>query len=157
MTDLSKDLRVNIPTIDELTERANRLRKDAEEVALRLGRTARGYLPEQGQRGVDTVIDQVSSVSDDISGRVDDLRDDIQGRISGLRKDVDSQVKSLRKQVESRRKKAVTAVERGTRKQVEVIFKRISLPVRGDIDAIKRRMTRIERKLDQVIEGKKAA
>lgn len=129
------ETRFAIPTLEDLSRQAESLRSDVEATALRLGRQARGFLPEQGQRGLDVVINGITDVRDDATKRVD----------------------TLRKDIDTRRKQTVTTVEREARKRVESLYKRVSLPVRGDLDAIKRRITRLERKIDQLLEEKSAA
>ncbi|MFT4570441.1 MAG: hypothetical protein ACI8TX_000580 [Hyphomicrobiaceae bacterium] len=133
----------NLLPIEELTDRAERLRDDVEKTARSLGRQARELLPVQGQRSVDAVIDRVSDVTDEVTDRVSDLR-----------KAVNSRFGILRKETEKRRKKAVKTAETAGRKQVERAYKRLSLPVAGDLTAVKRRLTAIERKLDELIAQK---
>lgn len=143
----------NLPSIDELTNRAEQLRDGVEETARSLGRQAREFLPEPGKRGVDAVLETVNDVTDEVTVRVDDLRKVVDTRVNTLRKETTK----LRKETDKRRKKAVKTVETTGRKQVERLYKRFSLPVSSDLTALKRRMTQIERKLDQLLEEKKAA
>jgi polyhydroxyalkanoate synthesis regulator phasin len=135
-----------IPTLQDLTTQADNFRSEFEASAARLGRQARGFLPEQGQRGLDVVVDGIT-----------DVREDTTKRVVALRKELDSRLAGVTKEITARRKKTVTTIERETRKRVESVYKRISLPVRGDLDGIKRRITRLERKIDQLLEEKSKA
>lgn len=131
---------LSIPTIDDVTATVDKLREDVED----MGRRAADLLPEAGRKRLDDLLD-------DVSKRVDGVRGGVEDAIGDIRGTVDDRVAVIRKDVAARRKKTVTTLERETRKQVEKLFKRIQLPVRSDLDTVKRRLTSLERKLDQLV------
>ena len=85
---------------------------------------------------------------------------DLEKRFKVVRGTVDKRVSTLRKETEKSRKKVVTSVEKQTRKYIERVFKQFKLPVRGDVDSLKRRLTMLERRiqeLEKTPKGKAAA
>ena len=102
-------------------------------------RQAVDSLPESSRKQVDGLLDRVNAVSGDVNKTVDEWRSDLEKRVT-----------TLRKETESRRKKFVTNFEKQTRRYVERVFKQFKLPVRGDVDSVKRRMTALERRVAEL-------
>lgn len=73
-----------------------------------------------------------------------------------MRGTVDKRVNSIRKETASQRRKIFTSVEKQTRKYVEQVFKQFKLPVRGDVDAVKRKLTVLERRIQELEKGAKS-
>ena len=110
----------------------------------RLGKSV--ALPEGSRKQVDQVIDRLS-----------DVRGDVNKRVDAVRSDLEKQVTSIRKQTEKRSRKLTSVVQKQARKYAEDLFKSLRLPVRKDLDAIKRRLTSIERRIDELAKTRKAA
>jgi 2-succinyl-5-enolpyruvyl-6-hydroxy-3-cyclohexene-1-carboxylate synthase len=114
-----------------------------------LGKRAADMLPKSSRRQLDDTVDRLQKV-----------RKDTEKRLQKARKDLDKQVASVRKDVDKRTRGVVGTIEREARKQIEALYKRLNLPVQSDINSLKRRLTGIERKLDQLLkeqQSKKAA
>jgi polyhydroxyalkanoate synthesis regulator phasin len=141
---------LSIPFIDDIGEVVGKLRKDVEAAVERAGKKAVGMLPKSSRKQVDSVIDRIDEVRGGVNKRVDTLSADIRKRFKIVQGTIDKRVTSLRKETDTRRKQAVSAIEKEARKRVEVMFKWLSLPVRTDIEAVKRRLTALERRLDAI-------
>jgi hypothetical protein len=75
---------------------------------------------------------------------------DVEKRFKVVRGTVDKRVTTLRKETQSRGRQLFDGVEKETRKYVERFFKQLKLPVRGDIDALKKRVSALERRLEEL-------
>ncbi len=137
------EITLTLPTLDDLGDQAGKLRKDFEKALEDAGKRAADLLPASGRKR----LDEWTKAADK---RVAGLRKDVDKRVAALRKDVDKRVDTLRKDAEKRTKSVTDTIEKEARKQLNTMFKRMRLPVRSDIDGLKRRMTSIERKLDQL-------
>lgn len=137
-------------SVDEIRNRVERIRQDVEEAVETIGKRAAGYLPETQRKQVDEVIDRITEVRDDMNKAVDSWRTDIEKQFSVIRGTVDKRVTSIRKQTETRRKKAVSGFEKEARKYTKQVFKTLQLPVRSDVDGIKRRLTALERRITAI-------
>ena len=149
------EFRVTIPTFEGVTERFGRFGQDLGSVVDKVGQQAADFIPETSRKQFDRLRTQVGEVQEDVTGLADSVRSDIENRWTDLAGQLDEQVATLTKRVTKRRKQVVKSVEKEARKQVERAFKRLRLPVRGEIDALKRRMTSIERKLDAILKQSK--
>ncbi|HYC55141.1 MAG TPA: hypothetical protein VEL28_09415 [Candidatus Binatia bacterium] len=139
-----------IPMMDDLTRSVGRLRKDVEHTVDRVRREATRYLPEQGRRQLDELVDRVSELRGTVTKTVDNVYADVEERVSDLRGTVEKQVKALRKDTTSVSQKAFTQIEKEARKQIERLLKTFGVLQRSDLDPIKRRISAIERKLDEL-------
>jgi ElaB/YqjD/DUF883 family membrane-anchored ribosome-binding protein len=139
-----------IISIDEFRNRVGQMRQDVEEAVETIGRRAAEYLPETQRQQVDEVIDRFTEVRDDMNKAVGSWRTDVEKQFGVIRGTVDKRVTAIRKETESRRKKAVTGFEKEARKYTKQVFKRLQLPVRSDLDAIKRRLIALERRLTAI-------
>ena len=143
-----------IPTFQDITKQVDRLRKDVEKTVEKtvesVTREAKRYLPAKSRRQINDLIHTVTKT-------VDNVRTDVEDRVSDIRGTVDKRVKALRKDTTSRSQQALDTLEKETRKQVDRLLKALGVPLRGDIDGIKRRVGAIERKLDELLAGQKKA
>jgi len=143
--------------LDDLRARVDRLRRDVEDAVETLGKRAVEILPDGRRKQVDDVLDRISAVRGDVNKAVDSWRSDIEKRFKVVRGTVDKRVTTLRKETENRSKRLAGSVEKQTRRYVSLLFKRLHLPVRNDIDALKRRIGGLERRLEQLEKSAKRA
>lgn len=148
-----KQTSASIISLDDLRARAEQIRQDVEEAAATIGKRAADYLPETQRKQVDEVIDRLSEVRDDLNETVESWRSDVEKQFKVIRGTVDKRVTTIRKQTETRSKKAVTGFEKEARKYTSRVFKRLQIPVRSDLDNVKRRLTAIERRLTALEKG----
>ncbi|HYB98242.1 MAG TPA: hypothetical protein VEC57_03825 [Candidatus Limnocylindrales bacterium] len=146
----TKKQATTIPMMDDLTRRVGRIRKDVERTVERVRREATRYLPEQGRRQLDVLVDRVSELSGTVTKTVDNVYADVEVRVSDLRGSVEKQVKALRKDTTSVSQKALTQIEKEARRQIERLLKNLGVLQRSDLDGLKRRISAIERKLDEL-------
>jgi len=144
-------------SIDDLLKRADRIRKDVEQTVESLGKRAVGFLPASQQKQVDEVLDRLSEVRGGVNKTVDSWRADLQKQFKVVRGTVDKRVTKLRKQTETRSRKAVSGIEKEARKYTTRAFRRLQIPVRSDLESIKRRLTALERRLTAIEKHDKAA
>ncbi|MFP6625969.1 MAG: hypothetical protein VCA74_02770 [Deltaproteobacteria bacterium] len=143
---MAKKQKTQIFDLGEIRERMEKMSKDIEQSVGDLGKKAADALPEGSRKQVDQVIDRLS-----------DVRGDVNKRVDAVRSDLEKQVTSIRKQTEKRSRKLTSVVQKQARKYAEDLFKSLRLPVRKDLDAIKRRLTSIERRIDELAKARKAA
>jgi polyhydroxyalkanoate synthesis regulator phasin len=122
-----------------------------------IGKRAAGMLPRSQRKQVDEVIDRINSVRGDVNKAVETWRSDFERRFKVVRGTVDKRVTTLRRQTESNGKRLLDGVEKETRRYIERMFKQLRLPVRGDLDALKRRVSALERRLEQLEKSEKRA
>ena len=144
-----------VPQFGDLRARVDQLRQDVEEAVESLGKRAVNSLPESGRKQVDEVLDRISAVRGDVNKAVESWRTDLEKRFKVVRGTVDKRVSTLRRETESRSKKVVTTFEKQARRYVERAFKQLRLPVRSDVDALKRRLTTLERRIEDLEKGSK--
>lgn len=146
-TKSKKQAPASIISLEDLRDRADRIRQDVEEAVETISKRAVGYLPDAQRKQVDEVIDRLADVRDDVTKVVDSWRTDVEKQLKAIRGTVDKRVTSIRKQTETRRKKAVTGFEKEARKYASSVFKRLQIPVSSDLNNIKRRLSAIERRI----------
>jgi hypothetical protein len=144
-------------SITDIRSRVDRIRHDVEEAVDTLRKRAVGVLPAPQRRQVDEVFDRLTSVSHDVNKAVGHWRADLEKRFRVIRGTVDKRVSTLRKRTETQRRTLVGGFEGDVRKVVGGIFRRLQLPVNGDIEAIKRRLSLIERRLGALEKGERRA
>ena len=154
-TRVKKQAPASVVSIDELRARVERLRHEVEDAVETIGKRAVGVLPEGQRKQVDEVVGRLNAVRGDVNKTVDTWRSDLEKRFKVLRGTVDKRVSSVRKQTQTRSKKIVSGVEKDVRKYVAQVFKRLQIPVRTDLELVKRRLTAIERRLTE-IEGRRS-
>jgi uncharacterized coiled-coil DUF342 family protein len=114
-------------------------------------------LPEQQQDQVDKVVDKlidsIGEVREELNGRVDELREQIEERLGDARTQLDKRVTGLRKQTNGRRRELTSTAQKEAGKLATRLAKWLKLPVRGDVDSVKRRLTAIERRIDTLEKG----
>jgi len=146
-----------IPTFVQLEKQVGRLRKDIERTVDRVGREAVRYIPKSSQRQFNDIVDKVGDLGGTVTKRVtkavNTVRADVEDTVEDLRGTVDKRVKALRKDATTTSQKVVETVEKEVRKQLETFLKTIGVPVRSDLDGIKRRVNAIERKVEALVEG----
>ncbi len=145
------------PTFDEvLGDTVERVRKDVESTVKSVRKAAVELLPKSSRKQVDSVIDRIDEVRGDVNKTVNktvkSVRKDLQKRYKVVSGTIDKRVKSVTKDTEARRKKAVSTFEKEARKRATAVLKWLNLPTRNDIEAIKRRVTNLERRVDAIAE-----
>ena len=150
MATKTKEAAYGIPGFEDLSKQVRRLRKDVEHTVDRVRREATRYLPERSRRQLDDLIDRVSELGGTVTKTVDNVREDIEERVSDVRATVDKQVRAIRKDTTTRSQQALTTLEKEARKQLERFLKTIGVPLRQDLDGIRRRISAIERKIDEL-------
>ena len=143
-----EDTTLSALSLDGVKAGVDRLRQDVEDTVESIGKRAMEVLPEGQREQVDELMDRLNDVRDDMNKTVDTWRTDIERRFDIIRGTVDKRVGQVRKETEVRSKKIVTGLEKDLRVYVNQVFKRLQLPVRSDVSAIKRRLTAIERRLE---------
>jgi BMFP domain-containing protein YqiC len=151
----AKQSQAFVPQLGDLMARVEQLRHDVEGAVESLGKRAVNSLPASGRKQVDEVLDRISSVRGDVNKAVGSWRTDLEKRFKVVRGTVDKRVSSLRKETESRSKKAISGAEKQARKYVERVFKQLRLPIRSDVDSLKRRLTTLERRIEDLEKGGK--
>jgi len=141
------------PLFGNVTNTVDRVRGEVEGAAERFGRRAVSMLTEQQQDQVDKVIDSIGEVREDLNGRVDELREQIEERLDDVRAQLDKRVTGLRKETNGRRRELTSSAQKEARKLATRLAKWLKLPVRGDVDSVKRRLTAIERRIDSLEKG----
>ena len=149
----AKKKATTIPAFRQLEKQVSRLRKDLERTVDRVGREAARYIPKSSRRQFDDILGKVGDLGDTVTKTVKGVRADVEGTVEDLRGTVDKRVQALRKDATESSQKALESVEKETRKQVERFLRAIGLPVRSDLDAIKRRVSALERQVEQLVEG----
>ena len=110
-------------------------------------------MPVAQRKQVDEAIDRLADVRGDLNKVVDNWRTDVEKQFKVIRGTVDKRVSTLRKDTDKRRKKAVTGFEKEARKYTSQVFKRLQIPVRSDLNNVKRRLTALERRLTDLERG----
>ena len=154
-TKSKKQRTASVTAIEDIRGRVDQLRQDVEEAVGTLGKRAVKVLPREQQKVVDDVVDRVSNVGKDLNKTVDTWRSDLEKRFQAVTTTVDRRIAKIRKETESRSKTFAKNVEKDLRKYVNQAFKRMQLPVRTDLDSVKRRLTAIERRLTAIEKGSK--
>jgi DNA anti-recombination protein RmuC len=149
----AKKKTTTIPSLRQIEKQVGRLRKDLERTANRVTREAVRYIPKSSRRQLEDLVEGVNDFSETVTKRVGNVRSDIEDTVSDLRGTVDKRVKTIRKDVTERSEKALETIEKETRKRVERFLGAIGLPVRSDLDGIKRRVGALERQVEQLVEG----
>ena len=153
----SKKVQASVLPIRELRNRVEQLRKDVEGAVETISKRAVDILPDSQRKQVDGVLDRLSSVRGDVNKAVDAWRSDIEKRFKVVQGTVDTRVTSLRKETQSRGRRLVDTLEKETRRYVERAYKQLKLPVRGDLDALKKRVSALERRLEEIEKTDKRA
>ena len=145
-----------IPSFRQLEKQVGRIRKDLERTVDRVSREAARYIPKSSRRQLNELLDNVGDLAGTVTKRVtktvNTVRADVEDGVFDLRGTVDKRVKSLGKDAVENVEKVYDTVEKEARKQIERLFKAVGVPLKGDIDVIRRRITALERKLDDLIE-----
>ncbi len=150
---MTKTKKQPTPLFGNVTNTVDRVRGEVEGAAERFGRRAVSMLTEQQQDQVDKVIDSIGEVREDLNGRVDELREQIEERLDDVRTQLDKRVTGLRKETNGRRRELTSSAQKEARKLATRLAKWLKLPVRGDVDSVKRRLTAIERRIDSLEKG----
>jgi polyhydroxyalkanoate synthesis regulator phasin len=149
-----------IPSFGQIEKQVGRLRKDLERTVDRVGRQATRYIPKSSRRQINEIIDNVGDLAGNVSKRVtktvETVRADVEDSVFDLRGTVDKRVKALRKDAVDRSEKAVETVEREARKQLERVLRVLGVAQKADVDGVKKRLTALERKVEDLIETLKA-
>jgi hypothetical protein len=156
-TKAGKRGQASILPLTDIRARVDQLRKEVEGAVETLGKRAADILPDSQRKQVDDVIDRINSVRYDVNKAVGTWRTDFEKRFKVVRGTVDKRVNSLRKQTQSNGKRLIDGVEKETRRYIERMFKQLKLPVRGDLDALKRRVSALERRLEELEKHDKRA
>lgn len=146
-----------VTSIDEVRTRVEKLRNEVEEAVGSIRKRAVKALPRSQRKQVDDVLDRISAVGHDVNKTVGHWRADLEKQFRVLRGTVDKRVTTLRKQTEKQSRRVFAGVEADLRKYADTLFRRLQLPVHGDIDSIKRRLTSIERRLAAIEKGESRA
>ncbi len=146
-----------LPTFTQIEKQVGRLRKDLERTVDRVGREAARYIPEANRRQINEILDKVGDIGGTVTKRVtktvETVRADVEDSVEDLRGTVDKRVKAIRKDAVESSQKALDTIEKETRKQLDRLLKAIGLPVRSEIDGIKRRVGTLERRIEELIES----
>ena len=153
----SKQAQASVLQLDALRARVDRLRRDVEDAVESIGKRAVDRLPAGGRKQINEVIGRINGVRGGVNEAVDSWRADIEKRFKVVRGTVDKRVTTIRRRTESRSKKAATSFEKQTRRYIERMFKQLHLPVRSDVDSIKRRLTTIERRIQTLEKNGKSS
>lgn len=146
----SKKTQPSALPLREIRQRVDRIRKDVEGAVETIGKRAVDILPNQQRKQVDEVLDRINSVRGDVNKAVESWRSDLEKSFKVVRGTVDKRISSLRKETQSRSQSLVGTVEKETRKYVERVFKQFKLPVRSDLDTLRRRLNGLERRIDEL-------
>ena len=144
-------------SITDIRSRVDRIRHDVEEAVGTLRKRAVRALPVTQRKQVDEVFDRLTSVSQDVNKTVGHWRADLEKRFRVIRGTVDKRVNTIRKRTRSQSRTLVNGLEGDVRKYVDGIFRRLQIPVFGDIETIKRRLSMIERRLASLEKGERRA
>jgi len=159
MTARAKKTATTIPSFRQLEKRVGKLRKDIERTVDRVGREASRYIPAANRRQLNDLFENVNdfagTVSKQVTKTVKTVRADVEDSVGDLRGTVDKRVKELRKDAVENGQKAFDSVEKEARKQLDRFLRAIGVPLRADVDAVKRRLGALERKIDDLIESLK--
>jgi len=136
-----------VTSINEVRSRVVQLRQDVEEVVGKLRKRAVRALPPGQRKQVDEVFNRLTSVGQDVNKTVGGWRADLEKQFRTIRGTVDKRVTSIRKKTGTRSRTLMATVEQDVRGYVDGVFKRLQIPVHGDIEGIKRRIGAIERRL----------
>lgn len=142
-------------TFGQIEKQVGRLRKDLERTVDRVSREAVRYLPTSSRRQINDILDKVGdlggTVTKQVAKTVNTVRADVEDSVGDLAGTVDKRVKALRKDAAATGQKAIHTLEKETRKQLDRLLKAIGLPLRSDVDGIKRRVGALERKIDDMV------
>lgn len=162
MATRTKKNTTTIPTFGQLEKQVTSIRKDIERTVDRVTREAARYIPETSRRQIGDLYDRVTDIFGDnakiVTKKVEEVRDEVEDTVEDLRGTVDKRVKTIRKDAAKSSKKAFASLEtleKEARKQVERVLGVIGVPVRGDLDNIKRRISALERKINALAETTK--
>jgi ElaB/YqjD/DUF883 family membrane-anchored ribosome-binding protein len=136
-----------VTSIDDVRSQVKRLRSGVEDAVDTLRKRAVRALPASQRKQVDEVLDRISSVSHDVNKTVGHWRADIEKQYRVLRGTVDKRVNTIRKRASIPGTSLISNLETDVRKYVDGVFRRLQLPVHGDLETIKRRLNSIERRL----------
>jgi BMFP domain-containing protein YqiC len=146
----SKKTQASVLPLNEIRQRVGRIRKDVEGAVETIGKRAVDILPRQQRKQVDEVLDRINSVRGDMNKAVESWRADLEKSFKVVRGTVDKRILALRKETQSRSQTLAGTVEKETRKYVERVFKQLRLPVRGDVDGLRRRLNALERRVQEL-------
>lgn len=152
-----KATNTNTPTFGQLEKQVGRLRKDIERTVDRVGREAGRYIPKSSQRQFNDLVGKVGDLSGTVTKRVtkavNTVRADVEDTVEDLRGTTVNRVNALRKDVTDSGQRALENVEKEIRKQFEGLLKALGVPMRSDLDGVKRRVGALERKIEALVEG----
>ena len=146
----SKKTQPSVLPLKEIRQRVERIRKDVEGAVETIGKRAAEILPDQQRKQVDEVVERINSVRSDVNKAVESWRADLEKSFKVVRGTVDKRITTLRKETQSRSQTLVGTVEKETRKYVERVFRQFKLPVRSDLDGLRRRLNALERRIDEL-------
>jgi hypothetical protein len=153
MAKAKKKTTSTIPSFRQIEKQVGRLRKDLEKTAKNVTREAARYIPKSSRRQLSDLVERVSDLGETVTKQVKGVRSDVEDTVFDFRGTVDKRVKAIRKDAAERSEKALETIEKETRKRFERFFGAIGLPVRSDLDGIKRRVGALERQVEQLVEG----
>ncbi len=153
----SRKAGARVATVTDIRSRVDRIRQDVEKTVDTIRKRAVSALPATQRKQVDEVFDRITSVSQDVNKTVGHWRADLEKRLRGLRGKVDKRVNTLRKRTRAQSRSLVSNLEGDVRKVVDGFFHRLPLPVNGDIESIKRRLSVIERRIAALEKGDRRA
>jgi len=146
----SKKTQASVLPLKEIRQRVDRIRKDVEGAVETIGKRAVDILPREQRKQVDGVLDRINTVRGDVNKAVESWRADLEKSFKVVRGTVDKRIVTLRKETESRSQSLIGTVEKETRKYVERVFKQFKLPVRSDVDGLRRRLNALERRVEDL-------
>lgn len=153
MATKAKSKTSTIPTLRDLEKRATRLRKDIEKTANRVSREAARYIPKSSRKQLSDLVEKVEDLGKTVTKRAKSVRSEVEDTVEDLRHTVDKRVKAVRKDATERVQETLDTIEKETRQQVERFLKAVGLPVRSDIDGLKRRVGNLERRFEEYMDG----
>jgi len=153
----NKHTQASVLQLGELRARVDRLRREMEDAVESIGKRAVERLPVRGRRQVDEVLDRISTVRGDVNKTVDAWRLDLEKRFRVVRGTVDKRVSTLRKETRSRSRRLVAMMEKRSRRYIDLMVRQLRLPMRADIDAVKRRLGALERRIEDLEKNGKAS
>ena len=153
MAKAKKKTSTTIPSFRQIEKQVGRLRKDLEKTAKGVTREAARYIPKSSRRQFNDFVERVSDLGDTVTKQVKNVRADVEDTVFDIRGTVDKRVKAIRKDATERTEKTLETIEKETRKRFERFLGAFGLPVRSDLDGIKRRIGALERQVEQIVEG----
>lgn len=122
-------------SVEQVQDAIRRLRKDGEELLKRVREEAGRLLSKDSRKAAQDLVDQARKLTTDLQKRAEE---------------------AIRR-IEKRGQQAIEAIEKEAQKRIEPIASRLNIPSRDEVEKLKKRVSNIEKRLEELAHANRAA